>query len=308
VTAVTSTRCGPTRPLFFLAASRISPSNVQLLAAIRALGQAAEWLPPELARLRVRSGDIVLARVDVLETLDGVEPGIWELCRLERDSIRVLNPAASLLACHDKLATALRLGRSGISHPRTAQVDGDGVGTTLEPPIVVKPRFGSWGRDVYLCRTREELTRCLRSLQERSWFRRHGALLQELIPPAGRDLRLVVAGSDVVGAVERVAAPGEWRTNVALGARRRPIAPPAAACELAVQAAAAVGGDLVGVDVLPMPEEGHVVLEVNGAVDFTNEYSLDGRDVFEEAATRLIGADGLLAAGLLSRHSRSRAC
>ena len=44
------------------------------------------------------------------------------------------------------------------------------------------------------------------------------------------------------------------------------------------------GGDLVGVDLLPLPNGDYVVLEVNGAVEFTSDYSLAGRDVFEEVA------------------------
>jgi hypothetical protein len=56
------------------------------------------------------------------------------------------------------------------------------------------------------------------------------------------------------------------------------------ACVLATYAAAAVAGDLVGVDLLPLPNGDHVVLEVNGAVEFTTDYSLAKRDVFEEVA------------------------
>ena len=54
----------------------------------------------------------------------------------------------------------------------------------------------------------------------------------------------------------------------------------------AIAAAAAVGADLVGVDLLPS-DAGWVVLELNGAVDFTTDYSLEGRDVFDEVARAL---------------------
>jgi glutathione synthase/RimK-type ligase-like ATP-grasp enzyme len=110
--------------------------------------------------------------------------------------------------------------------------------------------------------------------------------VQELMPPQGSDLRIVIAGGAVVGAIERVARKGEWRTNVALGAQRRQVEPPPFACMLALEAAAAAGGDLIGVDLLPDGEGGWVVLELNGAVEFTREYSRD-RDPFVAAAWEL---------------------
>lgn len=73
-------------------------------------------------------------------TLDGVEDGIGELRRVERRGIRVLNPAPSLIACHDKLQTALRLGRMGIPQPATAHVDWD----TPPPHVDFPQRAITW--------------------------------------------------------------------------------------------------------------------------------------------------------------------
>ena len=88
--------------------------------------------------------------------------------------------------------------------------------------------------------------------------------------------------------MRRVAAPGEWRTNVALGAVRESVDPTADACELAIRATHAIEADLVGVDLLPTPNGGHVVVELNGAVEFTEQYSLLGANVFERALAALL--------------------
>ena len=87
----------------------------------------------------------------------------------------------------------------------------------------------------------------------------------------------------------RFAAPGEWRTNVSLGGRSEPVAPPPLARTLAVSAAAAIGADLVGIDLLPTTT-GYFISELNGAVDFRREYALDGGDVNEQAVLELLRA------------------
>jgi [lysine-biosynthesis-protein LysW]--L-2-aminoadipate ligase len=270
----------------------LTETNRALLPAFRRLGVWAEWLPPDSSHL-LGPGDVVLARFDVLRTLDGVEPGVWALRRAARQGVTILNGIDALLTTHDKLATALTLRRSGLAHPRTAHVDGTDATPPLPLPVVVKPRFGSWGADVVLCESRAGYRGALERLSGRHWFRRQGALVQELVPPAGFDLRIVVAGGQVVGSVERRAAAGEWRTNVALGGRRVRAVASRGACELALAAARAVAGDLVGVDLLPAPGGGWAVVELNGAVDFTREYSLGGGNVFDDAAWALSARAGL---------------
>ena len=275
-------------------AGNLSPTNVRLLEAVRVLDVEAALLPVDDVVAHASPGDIVLARLDVLPTLDGVDRGVDLLEELQQRGVLVLNPPASLVTAHDKLITAIRLQEAGLPHPRTSLVD-ERMPRHARFPAVVKPRFGSWGRDVFLCLDAQALRNTLSRLRHREWFARQGALVQELVPPQGEDLRVVVAGGAVVGAVKRVAAPGEWRTNVALGARRIPAVPSLQARALALAAAEVVGTDLVGVDLLPVGDD-FVIVEVNGCVDLTEDYALGQTSVFMEIARRLIAvADMALA-------------
>ncbi len=276
-------------PTFALVAHRVSPTNVRLGVV----------LSPAQALARLREGDVALGRLDVLESLDGIQPGLWALDRLAALGVTVLNSRATLTAAHDKLATAAALVAAGVSHPETAHLAPWLPAVTISPPLVLKPRFGSWGADVLRCDDGASFSAALAELRTRPWFDATGAVAQRLVPPRGYDLRLLVAGGQIAGAVRRIAAPGEWRTNVALGARREPVTPPGGACRVALAAAAAVGGDLVGIDLLPDGHGGWVVLEVNGAVDFNGLYA-QGGDVFETVRTSLLDARGSVAVEALA--------
>jgi [lysine-biosynthesis-protein LysW]--L-2-aminoadipate ligase len=274
-----------------------SPANLGLAAA-QVPGVEIELLRPAQALLRLERGDVAVARLDVLPSVDGVEPGFWALGELERRGVTVLNDAIALANCHDKVATARALELAGLPHPRTAYLAHDFPLPELATPIVVKPRLGSWGRDVVLCASDGELQEHLAAIRGRLWFVSTGAVVQELVPPVGYDLRVLIACGQVLGAVRRVAADGEWRTNIALGATRVPTEAPVDAAMLALAAADAVGADLVGVDLLPTPDGGWTILEVNGAVDFAPEYR-PGDDVYAavvDAVTRSARARAVAAA------------
>jgi glutamate carboxypeptidase len=264
-----------------------SAANVALAEGLGALGVVAEVKSAVEAYTRLGPGDTAAGRLDVLPTLDGVEPGLLALLWLERRGVRVLNGALALLGAHDKLRTARLLEQAGIPHPATAHVCPGDPAPAVPLPLVLKPRFGSWGADVFRCDSPADLRRTLAEVRDRPWFRRHGALLQELVPTRPRDLRLLVAGGRVVGAIERAAAPGEWRTNISLGGAKHPALPSDEAQALAVRAAAAIGADFVGADLLALPSGGYVLLELNGAVDFDSDYSLPGANVYSEIAEAL---------------------
>jgi RimK family alpha-L-glutamate ligase len=264
------------------------------LATVRLDGVELVPMTPLEALDTLRPGDAALGRLDVRPTLDGVDDGLWALGVLAARGVTVANGPAFLLATHDKLLTARILRRAGLPHPRTRVVRGNRPAPPLDTPVVVKPRHGSWGRGVTLCDTDADFAAELARIADEPWYVAHGALVQDLVPPVGHDLRLLVAGDRVVGCVRRVAAPGEWRTNVALGAHRERAQPPPLAIRIALDAARAVGAALVGVDLLPT-DDGFTIVELNGAVEFSRDYRPDG-DVFREAVLELVRA-------VVERHS-----
>jgi glutathione synthase/RimK-type ligase-like ATP-grasp enzyme len=117
--------------------------------------------------------------------LDGVDDGLWALGALAARGVHVLNDPAALLAAHDKLLTARLLRRSGIPHPTTHHVRDGRSAPPFDGPMVVKPRFGSWGRAVHRCDDARALEKTLARVRREPWFERHGALVQRLVPPEG---------------------------------------------------------------------------------------------------------------------------
>jgi glutathione synthase/RimK-type ligase-like ATP-grasp enzyme len=103
--------------------------------------------------------------------------------------------------------------------------------------------------------------------------------VQELVPDVRHDVRVVVAGDQIVAGGQRSAGPGEWRTNVTLGGQVVEAELPPGASELAIETAQAIGIDFCGVDLLPSGG-GWTVLELNGAVDFDTRYALPGIDPY----------------------------
>ena len=271
--------------LFVVAGNR-TDTNAALVSAFGRAGVESSLLRPEQVRDQVRPGDVLLGRVDVLPSLEGVETCLWELRRLERFGARVINGVGALLASHDKLQTALRLGRAGLPHPKTVHLDGKKPLPLLEPPIVLKPRFGSWGRDVVLCESPEAVERELGTLARRRWFRRHGVLAQEACgPPASicgsssRATRSSARSSDA----PRPASGGRTSRSARRAARwcrhPKPVRPRSRQPPPSEPTSSAF-------NLLPS-DTGWVVLELNGAVNFTSDYSLEGRDVFDEVARAL---------------------
>jgi ribosomal protein S6--L-glutamate ligase len=97
-----------------------------------------------------------------------------------------------------------------------------------------------------------------------------------------------VVGGRARAAIARLARPGEWRTNVAGGGRAEAVLIGPALASVAEAAAAALGLDYAGVDLVPGPD-GPVVLEVNGNPSWQGILEATGLDMAEEIAEHVLG-------------------
>jgi RimK family alpha-L-glutamate ligase len=113
--------------------------------------------------------------------------------------------------------------------------------------------------------------------------------VQRAIESGGRDVRAFVVGGRVLGAIERRAEGGDWRTNVSRGGSARPFELPAAWEALAIGAAAAVGADYAGVDLLPAQDGTVFVLEVNGIPGWQGLQRATGIDVAGVIVEHVLG-------------------
>jgi ribosomal protein S6--L-glutamate ligase len=138
---------------------------------------------------------------------------------------------------------------------------------------VSKPLFGSRGRGI---------SRVTTSAEAAAAGAAGVAYLQEFIPHPGWDLRILVVGAAAF-AMRRVAAGGEWRTNVSLGGRPEAVEASAAELDVARRAAAVVGARIAGVDILPGPA-GPVVLEVNAVPAWKGLQSVVDADLSDAVA------------------------
>jgi ribosomal protein S6--L-glutamate ligase len=103
--------------------------------------------------------------------------------------------------------------------------------------------------------------------------------IQRTVDHSGRDVRVFVLGGRVLGAIERLAPNGQWRTNVSLGGTARPLELPEAWEEMALRAATAIGAEYAGVDLLPSRDGTVFVLEVNGIPGWQGLKQATGIDV-----------------------------
>jgi tetrahydromethanopterin:alpha-L-glutamate ligase len=209
-----------------------------------------------------RLPDAVVVRTIPGGTFEAVTLRLGILHALRELGILVWNDARAIERCVDKSMTSFLLARAGIPTPVTWAMESTDAARTIvrrelaQGPLVLKPLFGSQGRGLKLIRTVSDLPdsndvagvyylqRCV--AVERDGF---------------RDFRLLVSQGRVIAAMVRHAAT--WITNVKRGGRPVAAVADAEMKALAVRAAAVVGADFAGVDLLYGTDGRPTVLEVN---------------------------------------------
>jgi RimK family alpha-L-glutamate ligase len=230
------------------------------------------------------SMDAVLARIIPSGSLEQIIYRVDALHRLEERGTPVMNSARTIERTVDKFWTSTVLEQCGLPTPETVacdDVDEAFAAFRTLGDVIVKPLFGSMGLGMVRVTDEEMAWRVFRTIERiRGVF-----YLQRTIDHEGRDIRAFVLGGRVLGAIERQ-APG-WRTNLARGGTARPIRLPENFSALAIRAAAAVGAEYAGVDLLPARDGRVYVLEVNGIPGWQGLQEATGIDIAAELLDHL---------------------
>lgn len=234
----------------------------------------------------VLAADAVLARIIPGGSLEQVILRVDALHWIEARGLPVVNPPRAIERTVDKFLTTALLADAGLPVPETIvcqQPDEAVAAVAVLGEAVIKPLFGSLGHGLTRVGAPEQARRMARAMtQMRSVF-----YVQRAIDHGGRDYRVFVVGGRVLGAIERRAPDGQWRTNVAIGGLARAVTLPPEAEALAVRAADAIGADYAGVDLLPSRDGQLYVLEVNGIPGWKGLQQATGLDVAGAIVERL---------------------
>lgn len=190
---------------------------------------------------------------------------------LEFKGLIVVNRYSVGEICGNKYLTTLALEKAKVPTPRTMfAFTADSAKEAVEKlgyPAVLKPVIGSWGRGVAPLKDRDTANPMIELREEMTGALNQIYYIQEMVKRPPRDIRTIVVGDRVVAAAYRYASPEDWRTNVARGGKTAPCKITKELEEIALKAAEAVGGGVLGVDAMESLD-GIVIHEVNNTVEF----------------------------------------
>lgn len=177
-----------------------------------------------------------------------------------------INESVGISRSRDKLRSLQLLSRKGIGLPKTGFAHHpDKISDLLKniggAPVVIKLLEGTQGIGVVLAETDQTAT----SVIEAFMGLKANILVQEFIKEAGgSDIRCLVVGGKVIAAMKRQGAEGEFRSNLHRGGSASLVKLSPAERKTAVDAAATMGLNMCGVDIL-RSHRGPVVMEVNSS-------------------------------------------
>jgi RimK family alpha-L-glutamate ligase len=208
----------------------------------------------------------VIFRMDVLHLL------------ASQHGVRCVNGASALERTIDKSWAGALLAAAGVPTPPTIvcerRDDALAAFERLGGDVIVKPLFGAMGNGIVRIAEPDVAHRVFGALElERAVY-----YLQRTVDgPGRRDVRVLVIAGEVAGAMERVS--DSWRANVARGGRPLAVTLTDDERAAALAAAAAVGADIAGVDLLVGADGEIVVPEVNGIPGWQALQSVCERDL-----------------------------
>lgn len=212
-----------------------------------------------------------------------IDKDIYLANQLELLGVPVFNKARTISISDDKILTYQILAKQHIPMPKTIIAplsffkmnpdtfyQLDNIILQLGLPLIVKEAFGSFGEQVYLAHTKEELREIIQNIHGQAF------MFQEFITTSyGKDLRLQVVNNQVVAAMKRT-SQHDFRANITSGGRMEPYIPTQTEIDLAVASSLAIGADFSGVDLLFGENGQTLVCEINSNAHIRNLYDCTG--------------------------------
>ncbi|MFL6453031.1 MAG: lysine biosynthesis protein LysX [Nitrososphaeraceae archaeon] len=209
--------------------------------------------------------------------------GLYLTSCLEFLGFLVINKFKVGQTCGNKLITSLALAKYKVPTPKTHFAFSAESAIELIYntgfPLVLKPVIGSWGRGVFPIRDEEMANMIVEMREESDSPLARIFYIQEMVRRPPRDLRCIVIGDKVIAAIYRYSAQNEWRTNVARGGKAEAAPITKELEEIALSAAKAVGGGILGIDLMEDEKRGLLVHEVNNTVEFRGASNVCEADI-----------------------------
>ena len=189
---------------------------------------------------------------------------------LERMGVLFINGSDAIDNVKDKLYTMQILAQNNIPHPKTMlvknPVDSNYVQKNIGFPTVVKSLSGTHGKGVYLAENKRNFEQLVEMMEQ--FNDRFNIILQEFVKDShGKDLRIIVVGGKVIGAMKRESNDGDFRANVTRGGGAKPVELDEQMEYLALESTKLLGLDIGGVDLL-YDNDGYKICEVNSSPGF----------------------------------------